>query len=330
MDMWVGRHVSDRQPILVTGSIRSGTTWVGRTLGTAPGVAVIHEPFNKDHPIGVFAHRWSTQYTYLSDGRAEARDAHRAMGDTLAHRYRPVLHLRNQEGLLRTLGMLRDLPRFQYRRHVSRPRTVVKDPIALFSAEWLADHFDMDIVIVVRHPGAFAWSYLRIAEPNRFADLLQQQALMEGPLAQYVEPVEQAARTANPIYQAAILWRIVYATVAGYQDRHPDWVIVRHEDLAADPLQEFADLFTRLDLSFTGGTKRFIALTSSPRNPAEAPDGKLHHIRRNSRQTVDVWQRRLSSDDIERLRHLTEDVADRFYTASSWLRPWGASEMTRS
>jgi hypothetical protein len=332
MDMWVGRHVSDRRPILVTGSIRSGTTWVGRTMGTAPGVAVIHEPFNKDHPIGVFAQRWSTQYTYLTEGRAEAKDAHRAMGDTLGHRYRAFPHLRNPEGLLRALGMLRDLPRFQYRRHFSRPRTVVKDPIALFSAEWLADRFDMDVVIMVRHPGAFAWSYQRIAEPNRFADLLRQQALMEGPLAQFAEPVERAARTADPIYQAAILWRIVYATVAGYQDRHPDWVMIRQEDLSADPLREFADLFARLGLAFTEGTKRFIARTSSPLNPAEAPGGKLHHIRRNSRQSVDVWQKRLSSGDIERLRHLTEDVADRFYTASSWLRSSGAiaPEATRS
>ena len=324
--------MSDGRPILVTGSIRSGTTWVGQTLATAPGVALIHEPFNQDHPIGVFAHRWSTQYTQVTDVRDEARDVARAMGDMLAHRYRPLVHLRNPDNPLRTLGILRDLPRFLYRRHVSSPRIVVKDPIALLSAEWLAARFDMDVVIMVRHPGAFAWSYQRIAEPNRFADLNRQQELMAGPLAPFAGEVECAANTDDPIYQAAILWRIVYSTVTSYQDRHPDWEVVRHEDLATDPLMEFPDLFARLHLSYTDRTNRFIALSTSELNPVEAPIGKLHHTRLNSRRSLDVWQRRLSSEDIVRVRHLTEDVADRFYTTSSWPSSPGAiaSETMRS
>lgn len=310
--------MSDGRPILVTGSIRSGTTWVGQTLATAPGVALIHEPFNQDHPIGVFAHRWSTQYTHVTDGRYEAREVADAMGNMLAHRYRPLAHLGNPDNPLRALGILRDLPRFLYRRYVSSPRIVVKDPIALFSAEWLATRFDMDVVIMVRHPGAFAWSYQRIAEPNRFADLLRQKELMAGPLAPFAGEVEKASNTDDPVCQAAILWRIVYSTVTNYQERHPDWMVVRHEDLAADPSTKFPDLFTRLHLSFTDRTERFIALSTSELNPIEAPNGRLHHTRRNSGRSLDVWERRLPAEDIARVRHLTEDVADRFYTTSSW------------
>ncbi|MFP3882739.1 MAG: sulfotransferase [Actinomycetota bacterium] len=306
------------RPILVTGSIRSGTTWVGRTLATAPGVCVIHEPFNKDHPLGILAHRWSRQYTYLNDGTEETASAARALEDTLGFRYRPWTHLRNHESLLRTLGMVRDLPRFWYRRHVSRPRPLVKDPIALFSAEWLAGRFDMDVVVMVRHPGAFAWSYERIAEPNRFNDLLHQPALMEGPLEPYADEIERAAGTDDSIYQAAILWRVMYGTVARYRARHPDWVVARHEDLSTDPLETFPTLFGLLDLTFTDDTRKFIALTTSERNPVEAPDGVLHHIRRNSRENVHVWQTRLSTEDISRVRRLTGDVADRFYATSSW------------
>jgi hypothetical protein len=293
---------------------------------------LIHEPFNQDHPIGVFAHRWSTQYTHVTAARDEVRDIARAVGDMLAHRYRPLAHLRNPDNPLRTLGILRDLPRFLYRRHVSSPRIVVKDPIALFSAEWLATRFDMDVVIMVRHPGAFAWSYQRIAEPNRFADLIRQKELMAGPLAPFVDEVESAANTDDPVHQAAILWRIVYSTVTMYKDRHPDWEVVRQEDLAADPLTEFTNLFARLHLPYTETTKRFISLSTSELNPLEAPFGKLHHTRRNSGRSLDVWQKRLSSQDIIRVRHLTEDVADRFYTTSSWPSSSGAiaSETMRS
>lgn len=306
------------RPILVTGSIRSGTTWVGKTLATAPGVGLVHEPFNKDHPLGILAHRWSHQYTYMTEETDETTSAAIALEDTLGFRYRPWSHLRNPESPLRTLGLLRDLPRFWYRRHLSRPRPLLKDPIALLSADWLADRFDMDVVVMVRHPGAFAWSYKRIGEPNRFTDLLQQPALMEGPLEPFAGDVERAANTDDSIYQAAILWRVLYATVARYQSRHPDWVVARHEDLSTNPLGAFPLLFGLLDLPFTAKTRRFIALTTSELNPVEAPDGVLHHLRRNSRENVHVWQRRLSSEDISRVRRLTGDVADRFYATSSW------------
>lgn len=308
----------NERPILVTGSIRSGTTWAGRVLGTAPGVAVIHEPFNKDHPVGVFAHRWSHQYAYVTDGGHETIEIERALVDTLDFRYRPLLHLGQVETPLRTVGVVRDLPRFWYRRCLSRPRPLMKDPIALLSAEWLCERFDMDVMIMVRHPGAFAWSYRRIAEPNRFADLAHQEALMEGPLAPYFDEVERGARTVDPIEQAAILWRILYAIVIRFQDRHPDWEIVRHEDLSVDPQRAYLDLFERFGLSFTEKTRRFIDRTTSHLNPVDAPEGRLHHIRRNSRDNVRVWQRRLSREEIAQVRDLTGDVAGRFYTDSSW------------
>ena len=34
----------DTKPILVTGSHRSGSTWVGKMLATSPSVNYIHEP----------------------------------------------------------------------------------------------------------------------------------------------------------------------------------------------------------------------------------------------------------------------------------------------
>lgn len=308
------------RPILVTGSIRSGTTWVGKTLGTAPGVAVIHEPFNVDHQQGIFAHRWSHQYTYLTDGDPRASMVEDALQDTLDFRYRPILHLRSFESMSRSFGLLRDFPRFWFRRHISHPRPLLKDPIALFSAEWLAERFDMDVVTMVRHPGAFAWSYVRIAEPNRFKDFIQQRALMEGPLRQFAEEIEHAGRTEDPIFQAAVLWRVTHATVTAYQERHPEWVVVRHEDLSTRPFDTFSGLFTRLDLPITDRTRRFIELTTSARNPVEAPHDKLHELRRNSVENVTTWQRRLSPEEIRRIRLLTEDVADRYYTDSSWPR----------
>src|SRR5262249_44032191 len=39
--------------ILVTGSHRSGSTWLGRVLSAAPDVVYVHEPFSPLNPLGV-------------------------------------------------------------------------------------------------------------------------------------------------------------------------------------------------------------------------------------------------------------------------------------
>lgn len=309
------------RPILVTGSIRSGTTWVGRILAAAPGVVSIHEPFNVDHQLGVFAHCWERQYTHVTETSALADEVAGALADTLAFRYRPFVHLRHPQGLLRALGMTRDLPRSWYRRHLSRPRPVLKDPIALFSAEWLERKFDMDVVVMVRHPGAFAWSYIRIGERNRLGDLLAQKALLEGPLASHADEVARAARSDDVIVQAGTLWRATYAMVDAYRARNPAWLIRRHEDLSMDPLGEFTDLMSHLDLPFTSRVRRLLEATTNPANPVEAPPGVLHQLRRDSRSNISVWQRRLDPGDVARLRTLTEGVVDGFYSSASWWRP---------
>ena len=41
-------------------------------------------------------------------------------------------------------------------------RPLLKDPIAIMSCEWLAETFNMDVIVVIRHPAAFVAS-LKVA-----------------------------------------------------------------------------------------------------------------------------------------------------------------------
>lgn len=43
-----------------------------------------------------------------------------------------------------------------------RSRPLVKDPFALFSAEWFADNFDAEVIVIVRHPAAVVSSIKRL------------------------------------------------------------------------------------------------------------------------------------------------------------------------
>ena len=48
-----------------------------------------------------------------------------------------------------------------------------------------------------------------------------------------------------------MLWNMIYGTVRRYQEDHPDWIFLRHEDISMDPAAHFRDLFEQLDLAFT-------------------------------------------------------------------------------
>ena len=141
------------RPILVTGSHRSGTGWLGQVLAASPaGVGWIWEPFSILHRPGTCAVEFPYWFPYVTDENGQAYES--AVADTLAWRYRPAAELRSLRSPKDAARMARDWYSFSgHRRRGSIP--VLKDPIALFSSEWLASRFGMDVAVLIRHPAAF-------------------------------------------------------------------------------------------------------------------------------------------------------------------------------
>jgi LPS sulfotransferase NodH len=316
------------RPILVTGSHRSGSTWIGATLALAPDAGYIPEPFNRMCRPGVCRAGFRHTFTRLTAENAASYGT--ALADTLAWRY----SLRAELGRLASahdLGrMLRDAAYFQAMR-LRRARPVMKDPIALFSAEWLAATFGMHVVVVIRHPAAFAAS-LRSAGWVRFpfANLRDQPGLMQDRLAPFAAAVEAAAVSPpDEIDSAILLWNIFHHEIARYRADHPDWIFLRHEDLSADPAAGFRALFAALGLAFTPAVARGLQGLSSDRADGVAartrrlasrvtrirPTGWLE---RDSRRTIHAWKTRLEPGEIARIRRGTEPLAARFYASEEW------------
>lgn len=305
------------RPLLVTGAIRSGTTWVGSVLAACDGLAVLYEPWNVSRRYGMCAYPWEHQYTYV--GPHNEAEVAPAVADALAFRYRPLAHLRHATSLRNAAGLLRDYPVWLVRQHVTHPRPIVKDPIALFSAEWLAERFGSDVVVLVRHPGAFVHSYLRIHETNRFADLAAQPQLMAGPLTPFADEVRAMAATqGDPVGEAVLLWRVVHHVIADLQDRHPDWYVVQHEHLSLDPETEFARMYEHLGLPFDDHVRDEVRRTTGGGNPVDAPEGVRHQLLRDSKANVSSWHRRLSAADRARVHAATARESARWYAADTW------------
>ena len=302
------------RPILVTGSHRSGSTWVGQMLSRAPGVSYIHEPFSILHRPGICVARFTRWFPYLCRDNEDPYIG--PIGDMLEFRYRVGAEARATRSARDAGRLLRDWARFsQARRRGDRP--VVKDPIAVFSAEWLWASFDVAPVVLVRHPAAFASSLKRLQWTHPFEDFLDQPLLMRDVLSPFEQEVREFAAWDHPIVdQSILLWKVIHHTIALYRDRHPEWLFVRHEDLARDPIGGFAGIFDRLGLRFDRAAESQIRAHSDPSNPTEVTEAGV--VKRDSRSSIWTWKSRLSDEEIERVRKGVGTVAEEFYSPTDW------------
>jgi hypothetical protein len=309
--------IAPNSPILVSGCHRSGTTWLGSLLAASPGVGYIGEIFNLDHPMpGACAARFPHQYMHLTEesGRAYVGP----LGRTLEFRFDWTDAWR----ALRTPRRLRRVPKNAVQFPAARRRglrPLLKDPIAFFSAEWLARTFAMQVVVTVRHPGGLAASLKRLDYGFDFREFLDQPALMRDHLAPYRAEIEAFAAQPPPIVdQAGLVWRCVYGTAARLREVHPEWQFVRHEDLSLRPREELEPVCSRLGIPFDDAIAARIAETTAAANPTDAPEGRAHQLRRNSAANVDAWRSRLDADEVARLRAIVGDELGAFYDDASW------------
>jgi hypothetical protein len=303
------------RPVLVTGVHRAGTTWVGRVIDLSPDVGYINEPFNPTHELGICACRFPYWYQYVHPGNEHLFKP--ALSATLSFRYRHAVqlrHIRSVEGVRR---LLVDGGNFlRYRIRGARP--LLKDPIAAMSASWLSTTFGAQVIVIVRHPAAIAHSLRRLDWTHPFGDFLHQSDLMADHLREFEHEIRQMADEEYDIVdQASLLWRIVYSVLLKYKTAHPDWLFLRHEDLARDPVGGFTRVFQWLDLEYSDKIQRGVRWYSSGSPYAEGTT-EAHAIRRDSAMTRHNWRKTLSPDDVMRLRTAVEPLSGRFYDDSDW------------
>jgi sulfotransferase family protein len=303
-----------QRPILVTGAHRSGTTWVGAMLALSPAVGLIHEPFSPVTPRGVSGGPFERFFQYVCAENEERYAPHLERALRFSYDLRRQLPTIRSPRVLARTGL--DLGAFTVNR-VRRARPLLKDPIAVFSSEWLASRFGAQVVVLIRHPAAFASSLVRLGWRHNFGSFVDQPLLLRDHLDPFAEEIRDfTAHERDSLDQAVLLWRLIYATVTTFRERHPEWTFLRHEDLSLEPVPGFESLFATLEVKFDARIRRRIAEHSGEENPDELR--RSHDVRLNSRANVDAWRRRLSADQIERIRAGTADVAPAFYGDEDW------------
>jgi hypothetical protein len=193
-----------------------------------------------------------------------------------------------------------------------------KDPFALLSAEWMAERLDTAVIILIRHPAAFVSSVKRFNWVSPIEHLLAQPLLMRDFLEPFHEEMLAYSHDKHDIItKAAEFWKLLYYVVHNFQQRHGDWLFVRHEDLSLAPVEGFRQIFEFVDLPYTADIIQTIQEYSDKKNPKQA-EGDTSVARLNSRANIYNWKERLTTEEIDQVRLITADVAQLFYMDEEW------------
>jgi hypothetical protein len=312
------------RPILVTGMPRSGTSWTGRMLEASGQVVYVNEPLNPRHPPGhspgVLAAEVEHQFQYIAEGVDE--DFLPAFADTVGLRYRPLLELKRNRSPYDVARLVKYAVAFAVGRRRHR-RALVDDPYAVLSTAWFADRLGADVLVLVRDPAAVVSSWRRFGWSVDFAELLAQPRLMADHLEPFRWEMERMrAADADDGDRVALLWRVLYSVVASIRRLHPQILVVRHEDLAGDPVTGFRELYASLGLTMTDAAAGFIAEATSGGGDGTRPlswsfagglPSRTGFRRQDSRQAVSSWRSRLSEEQVQRVHEITAPVRTRYY-----------------
>jgi len=315
---------------------RSGTSWVGKLLQASGELTYVNEPLNPDHPPGrspgVLDASVDRHYQYINQRNEDGWLA--AFDETVHLRYHVGAELRRNRSPYDLARMARYATSFLAGRLLGR-RPLLDDPYAMLASEWLADRLGCRVVVVVRDPAAVAASWKRLGWTTDLSELLNQPALMRDWLEPYRGPMESVAATPEDLPgRIGMLWRLLHLVVAEYERRCSGLRIVRYEDLAADPLASFADLYADLGLRFDERARR-VVVRSTTRNAQRRAHrwslsrsglSKTGYRPMDSRANLVAWKSQLGVEEVARVRALTADVADRWYppqNQTGWSAPGG-------
>lgn len=297
----------NRRPILVTGMHRSGTTFVGRVLSLPRNIVYIQEPLNKSegcqgvpcwypYPDSACGYKVKELIPKI-DLNCSYKVKH-YKNDSIFKRFIKT-YLSSRAGLYMKYAKLRSLlPGFR------NFRTLIKDPLALLMSEWMANEFNMQVVVIVRHPAAIYYSLKRLGWRFDFKNLLEQKEFMEKYGSDLLNKL--SATNLSLIKEVGYLWVLLHRAIQDFKRRNSGWYLVRHEDICERSLEVFKGMYDYLGIPYKDGIKNKINNLTSAKK-VEAQNNSVHDFKRNSKRLARYWENKLSLREIKELRKICED-----------------------
>jgi hypothetical protein len=292
-------HILPGRPdrLLLLGVARSGTRWLATALGNAEATRVVKEPDNVDaNPTGSGVSRFGFG-PYPMIERDSGAPQFRALWDlSFSDRVpnKPGLRRSAARVALRLPRGIRDPLLRRTAQAMSAlpgrsPHVIVKSIYAHFYAEWLVHHYEPRVVVIQRNPLNTISSWIELGVQG--FDLFDRPAIRE----RYLEPLGISVPDASAsVTQRTAAWVGLLATVLGeHVDRHPEWLLVTHEELCVDPLVRIRAVCDQVGLTWSEGIERFLTESNRP--------GEGFSNIRVTREQPDRWRKRLSDQQLDEI-----------------------------
>lgn len=267
---------------------RAGSTWVGRLLARHPALHYHFEPLNPDYsPLSrsYLCFRW--------DENAEPK---------VTRYFRQVA----DGNLLSWMSFLYQPP-FRY---FTAQGLLVKEVYTLFALSLLMKH-QPNILLLVRHPCAIAWSHFSRGDTP---DLHPVQREMEKSglapaLAESLHLGLASPQGTDPLFVLGLYWEAAYRLAVDHQ-LHEQGTVLVYEQLVADPEQEWTRLLDALQLEPCPTLLRQLKASMSSSNQG--------YTRRDAQAAAQAWEKNLSNAQVDLVmqgvRFLGGAAFDTFYS----------------
>lgn len=255
---------SPSKAIILAGSGRSGTTWIGNILSANPFVRTVFEPFD-GRRVPEASHLPLRPYARPGQAKPEWESViHQALTGKL-----------NNAWVNRTSRVL-------WTRHI-----LVKTIRATLLLGWLVDRFNPRIVYVLRHPCAVVNSRLKLGWETHLEVFLAQPELVADYLQPYL-PVIESAET--PTQKHAVMWA-VENLVPLRQKVTTNWVVCTYEQFVSEPETEARRVLQAVGLSYSWWVKRTMGQVSQVARPGGAIT--------TGQNPITEWQNQLTTQQID-------------------------------
>lgn len=298
--------------ILVTGIMRSGTTYVGDILSKHPDLFYLHEPFSKQTGIEGVNHWFPYSHT--------SNDYYAGLLQkfiSLDFKYR---YFEPRKGGLpvklikRIIGGSAQWNGWKYQYLYSKQRNMlIKDPLSSLLSKRYIEDYGIKVIFMIRHPYAFFHSNKRLGWDFDLSNIKNQNQFVDEYLKAELEYLVD--ETMNYPRKMAILWRCIYSYLDQLvqTDLGQNIMIVRHEDVCTEPEKVFNDIFDFIGLRKNPEIANLIAESTSSDNDVDVKE-KTHVLNRNSAALVDYWKKNVGKDEIESMEPVVSDLLNKYYS----------------
>jgi hypothetical protein len=292
--------------VLIAGVPRSGTTWIGRTLGNTERATYVNEPDGFRDPFAFRTMLTQGENPVLSPGES-APDLERLWAGALAggrpagtprDRLARALYERTpleERRVARAHG--RATGRLRVVMHLATPRVaepdavhvIVKSVQCALELEWIAARFRPQILVVERNPFNVLASWADLG----YARSPQELSVMTA-YAREHWGVEPPGPGDPHLAIQAFSFGVQTSALRDAAARHPEWLQTQHETLCVDSTARFRALATALGLDWGEAAEQFL--------DASDRDGTPYRTLRRTEEQPDRWRERLDSEQIATIR----------------------------